>query len=102
MGYFVLPPKTTAVQGIPIGKLNDLQNQINKLNPSSGSGFQVPTSGAVNGTNNSFTWATAPNVLVVDNGRAMRSTSADGTVNWTGTTTTVLTIAPNNDIFATA
>jgi hypothetical protein len=67
-----------------------------------GSGFQIPTSGPVDGSNKTFIWATAPNVIVVDQGRAMQQTSSDGTVNWTGTTTTVLTNAPNNDIYATA
>lgn len=68
----------------------------------SSSGFQQPTSGAVNGSNATFVWASAPNVIVVDQGRTMQQVSSDGTVNWTGTTTTVLTIAPNFDIFATA
>ena len=69
---------------------------------SSSSGFQVPTSGIVDGTNKTFTWATAPNAIVVDSGRSIRKTSADGEANWTGTTTTVLEIAPNNDIYAIA
>ena len=69
--------------------------------PSTG-GFQIPVSGAVNGTNQTYVWTTAPNVISVDNGRIMQKVSSDGTVNWTGTTTTVLTIAPNWDIFAIA
>lgn len=67
-----------------------------------GSGYQVPTSGVVNGTNTVFVFASAPNVIVVDQGRPMQKESSDGTVNWTGTTTVTLAIAPNNDIFATA
>ena len=66
------------------------------------SGFQQPLSGAVNGINQTYTWATAPNVLSVDNGRVIQKVSSDGTINWTGTTTTVLSIAPNNDICAIA
>lgn len=75
---------------------------VNYTPPSSGggSGYQVPT-GTVNGTNQTFTWATAPNVIVVDQGRAMQKVSSDGTVNWTGTTTTILSIAPTFDIYAT-
>ncbi len=68
---------------------------------SSGSAFQQPVSGAVDGVNATYTWTTAPNVIVVDQGRPMQKVSSDGTVNWTGTTVTVLTIAPNFDIFAT-
>lgn len=68
----------------------------------SGSGFQVPTSGTINGINATYVWATAPNVIVVDGGRAMQKISSDGTVNWTGTTTTVLTIAPTFDVFSPA
>lgn len=73
--------------------------------PSSGggsSGYQAVTGGAVDGSNAVFTWATAPKVIVVDQGRPMQKVSSDGTVNWTGTTTTTLAVAPNFDIFATA
>lgn len=68
---------------------------------SSGGGFQTPLTGTVDGSNQTFTWTTAPNVIVVDGGRAMQRVSSDGTENWTGTTTTILLIAPNFDIFAT-
>lgn len=63
-----------------------------------GSGYQAPLSGGLTGTN---TWSTAPNVLVID-GTSKQKTQTDGTVNWTGTTTTVLTGAqfPTFDIFA--
>lgn len=64
-------------------------------------GFQVPT-GTVNGVNQTFVFAQAPNVIVVDDGRPMRQISSDGTVNWTGTTTVVMTIAPNFDIYGLA
>lgn len=67
---------------------------------SGGSAFQQPTSGTVNGTNATFVWATAPNTIVVDGGRTIQKVSSDGTVNWTGTTTTVLAIAPNFDVFS--
>lgn len=70
----------------------------------SGSGFQQPLSGVCNGVNKTFTWATAPNALAVDEGKTIQKVQyGDGvTTNWTGTTTTVLTIAPNFDIFAVA
>lgn len=67
---------------------------------SGGSGYQAPLSGGLTGTN---TWTTAPNVLVID-GVPRQKTQTDGTVNWTGTTTTVLTGAPlpTFDIFSSA
>lgn len=65
------------------------------------SGFQQP-SGTVNGSNQMFVFATAPNVICVDEGRVIQKTSSDGTANWTGTTTVTLAIAPNNDIFGIA
>lgn len=70
------------------------------INASAASGgFQQPT-GTVNGSNQVFVWATAPKVIIVDQGRPMQKVSSDGTVNWTivGTTTT-LSIAPTFDIF---
>ncbi len=70
--------------------------------PSGSTGYQQPTSGVVDGVNTAFDWATAPNVIVVDQGRTMQAISSDGTVNWTGTTTTTFTIAPNFDVFAVA
>lgn len=68
---------------------------------SSSSGFQQPTSGTVDGSNTVFEWATEPNVIVVDN-VSRQKVSSNGHVNWTGTTTTTLEIAPNDDIFSTA
>lgn len=64
-------------------------------------GYQQATSGVIDGSNQTYTWATAPNALCVDN-RVIQKVSLDGTVNWTGTTTTILTIAPNFDLFAVA
>lgn len=63
-----------------------------------GSGYQVPLTGGLTGTN---TWTTAPSVIVVD-GVPMQKTRTDLTPNWTGTTTTVLTVIPSYDIFASA
>lgn len=69
--------------------------------PPSGSstGYQVPISGSLN--QSTFTWNKAPNVIVVDN-VPRQKTQTDGTINWTGTTTTVLTIYPSFDIFSTS
>lgn len=69
---------------------------------SSGSGFQLPLTGAVNGTNKTFTWTTAPNALGVDGGVLQKTEQTGGTVNWTGTTTTVLAVAPTRAICALA
>lgn len=64
--------------------------------------FQQVTGGSINGSNTVFTWAVAPKAICVDNGRVMQKVSSDGTVNWSGTTTTTLTNAPNFDIFGVA
>lgn len=58
----------------------------------------VPT-GAVNGSNQTFVFTSAPSIISVDGGRFMQKVSSDGTVNWTGNTNITLTIAPTFDIF---
>lgn len=63
-------------------------------------GYQVPT-GTVNGVNQTFVFTNAPNAIVVD-GMTINATQSDGTVNWTGTTTVVLSVAPNYNIFSVA
>lgn len=68
----------------------------------SGSGFQAPLSGTVDGSNKTFVFLTAPSALCVDNTKTIRKVSSDTTINWTGTTTVVLTVAPNYDLFAVA
>jgi len=65
-----------------------------------GGGYQAPT-GTVNGINAVFTFAIAPNAIVVDN-VPLRKVASDGTINWTGTTVITLSVAPNFDIYATA
>lgn len=69
---------------------------------SSGGGFTImtPTAGAVDESNRVFTFTAAPQVVVLDNGNQMNQVSADGTVNWTGTTTITLAQAPNFNIYA--
>jgi hypothetical protein len=64
------------------------------------SGFQIPT-GTVNGTNRTFIWTVAPNAIVVD-GATLQQTEQGGQINWTGTTTTVMTVAPTESIFGVA
>jgi len=67
---------------------------------SGGGGYQAPTSGIVDGSNTIFVFATAPSVIIVDGGRAMRKVSSDDSINWTGTTSITLSIAPTFDIFS--
>jgi hypothetical protein len=89
-----------AGSGVTITTVNGVKS-ISSTGGGGGSGYQTPISGVVNGSNKTFVWAVAPNVIVVD-GVPINAISSDGSPNWTGTTTTVLTIAPNNNIFATA
>ena len=66
----------------------------------SASGFSLLTAtGTVDGSNKDFTFTSAPSIIVVDQGRQMQQTSSDGTVNWTGTTSVSLTVAPNFDVY---
>lgn len=58
----------------------------------------LAATGTVNGVNTSFTFSSAPNVIVVD-GRPLQKTQSDGGVNWTGTTSVTLSVAPNFDIY---
>lgn len=74
---------------------------INSTATGGGSGYQAPLTGAVDGANDTFTWTTEPNVLMIDRVPTQK-TSSDGTVNWTGTTSTVLTTIPLEDLFAVA
>lgn len=71
------------------------------ISTSAGAGFQQKTSGTVDGSNKSFTFAVAPNALSID-GVITQKTAVDGTTNWTGTTSITLSIAPNFDIFGVA
>lgn len=73
-------------------------NGKSRISSSGGGGILTPT-GAVDGSNTVFVFASTPSIITVDNGRAMQKVSSDGTVNWTGTTTVTLTVAPTFDIF---
>ena len=66
-----------------------------------GGGGILTATGTVNGTNDTFTFASEPTTLIVD-GVPKRKVQSDGTVNWTGTTTVVLTLPPNYDIYGIA
>ena len=68
------------------------------------SGFQLPLTGLVNGSNQTYTWSTTPKAIVVD-GNTYTSTTQDASATpiWTGTTTTVFTtLTPNQFCFAIA
>jgi hypothetical protein len=62
-----------------------------------GSGYQLPTSGSVNGVNKTFTFSTAPNAINVDGVVYFKNTqNVSNTPIWTGTTTiTFVTLTPN-------
>lgn len=62
-----------------------------------GSGYQAAT-GTVDGSNTTFSFATEPTAISVD-GQTLQKTASDGMVNWTGTTTITLAVAPTRDIF---
>lgn len=75
------------------------QGQRTSASSSSSGSFAVMTpTGTVNGSNTSFTFPSAPLVIVVD-GVPKQKTQSDGTANWTGTTSVTLSVAPNFDIF---
>lgn len=64
----------------------------------SGSGFQLPTSGLVNGSNKTYVFATAPNAINVDGNVYFKTTQdASATAIWTGTTSiTFVSLTPNS------
>lgn len=96
-----LPENFDVRIGVSKTEIKRLTDRIADLEASSSSsGTTVLTAtGTVNGVNTSFTFTSAPVVITVDQSRVMQQTSSDGTVNWTGTTSVVLAIAPNFDIF---
>lgn len=59
---------------------------------------KLTATGTVNGSNTAFTFSTEPSILFVD-GVPKQKVSTDSTVNWTGTTSVTLTVAPTFDIF---
>jgi hypothetical protein len=75
------------------GQIDDLRSQVGV----GSSGFEIPT-GTVNGTNREFTWLVEHNAISVD-GIILQKTQQSGDTNWSGTTTTTLTVAPVFSIF---
>ena len=63
-----------------------------------GNNHEEPISGVVNGVNKVFVWKVAPSTIVED-GVPRLHVQSDGTILWTGSTTTDLLIAPNFNIF---
>ncbi len=89
--------------GAGVVATDDSVNDATKvtISTSAGAGYQQPTSGAIDGSNLIFAFATAPNAIVVD-GVSMQKTAGDSTSNWTGTTTITLAVAPTFDIYGVA
>lgn len=82
---------------------NDGQKRVDiTFSSPGGSGYQLPLTGVIDGINATYTWTTAPQSIVVDDGRIINKVSADGTQNWTGTTTTIMQVPPNRNIYAIA
>jgi len=78
----------------------DVNGRISVIASGSGSAPQTPT-GAINGVNKVFVFAIAPTMVAVDQGKFMQRVSADTTVNWTLSGTTItLAVAPTFDIFS--
>lgn len=83
------PRNTTAVLGVPIGKLNDHERRISKLesNPSGGfSGTQEKSSTTPDGLTTTFAFAHTPN-LIYWNGQLLTTTD-DYTVSGSSITFT--------------
>lgn len=88
-----------AGSGMVISQTNIGERTDILFSASSSSTFtKLDATGTVDGSNTAFTFTTAPQIIVVD-GRGLQKTQSDGTVNWTGTTSVTLTIAPNFDIY---
>lgn len=88
-------------EGSGVSSVTKSRDGIVTVTVSGGSGsfaVLVPT-GTVNGINKTFVFTSTPQVIVLDNGNIMNKVSKDATVNWTGTTTVILTQAPNSNIF---
>jgi len=73
---------------------------VDNVGGGTSSGYQLPT-GVVNGSNRTYVYATAPNAVVVD-GTTLQQTEQGGQINWTGTTTIILAVAPNFSTFSVA
>lgn len=78
----------------------DPANPIVSVTGASSFAVLIPSAGSVDSSNRIFTFATAPKVVILDNANIMNKVSSDGSVNWTGTTTITLAVAPNFNIYA--
>ena len=97
MGQFYIPQKTTAVQGIPQGKLDNLDRRLTYLenNPGGGTGFTFLTAtGTVDGNNSDFTFTSKPEYIVKD-GAWYRENNG---WTWSGSTAT-MSVSPQSDIW---
>lgn len=75
-------------------------NGTKVISSTGGGGLSLLTAtGAVDGSNRTFIFTTAPSIIVVNQNRMMQKVSSNGNVNWTGTTTVVLQVAPTTDIY---
>jgi hypothetical protein len=64
---YQIPRGTTAVQGIPIGRLANLESRVSYLETHGGSGFTLlPATGAVDGSNTTFTFTEQPTYIISD------------------------------------
>lgn len=83
---YTIPRGTQAVMGIPIGKLQNLDSRVKSLETNGAFSIKMAT-GTVDNSNTSFTFTTAPTVLVI-NGGIYAPTG--GAITWTGTTSVTL------------
>lgn len=82
-----------------IQKVSNLSDKVNNLPTSSSGGLSLlPATGVIDGSNTVFTFTSAPSIIIVD-GIPKQKTQSDSEVNWTGTTSVTLLVAPNFDIF---
>lgn len=90
--------KIVAGTNITITQNNVGGNETITISSSGGGGSfaKLTPTGALN--QGSFTFTSAPSVIVVDN-KALQKTNTDGTANWTGTTSVVMTVYPTFDIY---
>lgn len=99
MGVIQIPRGAQAVQGIPLGRLASLEARIKAIEDNGGGGGignpTSPTSGTVNGTNDTFGFSSKPAVVVSD-GIMYRENFG---WTWNGSEV-VMYSPPNYDIFA--
>jgi len=99
---FIIPKGTTAVQGIPIGRLANLESRVSYLEANGGGGSGgssvpiYPTSGAINSSNTVYGFATEPDVIFA-NGTPLTQKTGSNTFGFTwnsGTNQATLDVEP--------